>query len=154
MTRIIRRSYAISTATLFFDTAATNYHYYPGEINKKKNFFASDNDFLLGFLFSRVFYAALCDAITTEVPSTHCGFGWGPIHLRSLVLWNLLCFARSQTSKPPWCPFLCEKGQKTNERERKSALLLLHHKVLLFTLRKCLQKALLSTYMKNLHWKP
>ena len=147
MTRIIRRSYAISTATLFFDALDI----ITLEKSTKRRLFCFRQRFSIGL---PVFYAALCDAITTEVPSTHCGFGWGPIHLRSLVLWNLLCFARSQTSKPPWCPFLCEKGQKTNERERKSALLLLHHKVLLFTLRKCLQKALLSTYMKNLHWKP
>ena len=148
MTRIIRRSYAISTATLFFDALDI---ITLEKSTKRRLFFCFRQRFSIGL---PVFYAALCDAITTEVPSTHCGFGWGPIHLRSLLLWNLLCFARSQTSKPPWCPFLCEKGQKTNERERKSALLLLYHKVLLFTLRKCLQKALLSTYMKNLHWKP
>ena len=151
MTRIIRRSYAISTATLFFDALDI---ITLEKSTKRRLFLLQTTIFYWASCFPGFFYAALCDAITTEVPSTHCGFGWGPIHLRSLLLWNLLCFARSQTSKPPWCPFLCEKGQKTNERERKSALLLLYHKVLLFTLRKCLQKALLSTYMKNLHWKP
>ena len=34
-------------------------YYYPGEINKKKTFFASDNDFLLGFLFFILLYATL-----------------------------------------------------------------------------------------------
>ena len=34
-------------------------YYYPGEINKKKTFFASDNDFLLGFLFFMLLYATL-----------------------------------------------------------------------------------------------
>ena len=50
-------SSSISTATLFFDAAL--HYYYPGEINKKKTFFASDNDFLLGFLFFILLYATL-----------------------------------------------------------------------------------------------
>ena len=56
MTRIIRRSYAISTATLFFDALDI---ITLEKSTKRRLFFASDNDFLLGFLFFMLLYATL-----------------------------------------------------------------------------------------------
>ena len=56
------------------------------KFEQKEDFFCFRQRFSIGLPVFPVFYAALCDAITTEVPSTHCGFGWGPIHLRSLLL--------------------------------------------------------------------